>query len=99
MRRSRTVAAKRIWPTSALRRSAASSESRPRPDNPAMTMIATTGMAARAHHWWSSGQMPKAPMARKGDGTSQAASAAAHTMSAAPARVAAQRGSLQPHAR
>ena len=42
--------------------------------------------------------MPSAPMARKGDGTSHVASAAAQAMSPAPVRVATQRGRRQPQA-
>ena len=77
VRRSRTVAANRSWPTRAVRRSADSSEIRFSSESPRTTSPITAGMARRANHSFRSGQMARSPIAAKGDGTGPARSATA----------------------
>ena len=77
VRRSRTVAANRSWPTSAVRRSADSNESRFSSESPRTTSPITTGMARTASHSFWRGQIARWPIAANGDGTGPTRSATA----------------------
>ena len=99
MRRSRTVAANRSWPTSAVRRSADSNESRFSSESPRTTSPITTGMARTASHSFWRGQTARWPIAANGDGTGPTRSATAQARRSAAITVASHRGSRSPQAR